>query len=50
MHVFELLLALLAACVALAVLANRLNLPVAVTLVLGGMGLAFVPGLPKDPA
>ena len=46
MHVFELLLVLLAACVALAVLANRLNLPVAVTLVLGGIGLAFVPGLP----
>ena len=46
MHVFELLLALLGACVALAVLANRLNLPAAVTLVLGGMGLAFVPGLP----
>ncbi|WP_043359251.1 Na+/H+ antiporter [Belnapia sp. F-4-1] len=46
MHVFELLLALLAACVALAVLADRLNLPVAVTLVLGGMALAFIPGLP----
>lgn len=46
MHVFELLLLLLAACVGLAVLAKRLNLPVAVTLVLGGMGLAFVPGLP----
>jgi CPA1 family monovalent cation:H+ antiporter len=46
MHVFELLLLLLAVCVVLAVLANRLNLPVAVTLVLGGMGLAFVPGLP----
>ncbi|MBI0539565.1 Na+/H+ antiporter [Roseomonas sp. KE2513] len=46
MHVFELLLVLLAACVALAVLARRLNLPLAVTLVLGGMGLAFVPGLP----
>ncbi|SDB73061.1 Na+/H+ antiporter [Belnapia rosea] len=46
MHVFELLLVLLAACVALAVLADRLNLPAAVTLVLGGMGLAFVPGLP----
>ena len=47
MHVFELLLVLLAACVALAVLAKRLNLPVAVTLVLGGMGLAFVPRLPS---
>jgi CPA1 family monovalent cation:H+ antiporter len=46
MHVFELLLVLLAACVALAVAAKRLNLPIAVTLVLGGMGLAFVPGLP----
>ncbi|MFC0386374.1 Na+/H+ antiporter [Muricoccus vinaceus] len=46
MHVFELLLALLAACVALAVLARRLDFPIAVTLVLGGMGLAFAPGLP----
>ena len=46
MHVFELLLILLAACVALAVLADRLNLPAAVALVLGGMGLAFLPGLP----
>lgn len=46
MHVFELLLVLLAACVGLAVLANRLNLPAAVTLVLGGMALAFVPKLP----
>jgi len=46
MPVFELLLALLAACVALAVLAKRLDVPVAVTLVLGGMAVAFVPGLP----
>ena len=46
MDIFELLLGLLAACVALAVFAQRLNLPVAVTLVVGGIGLAFIPGLP----
>ena len=46
MHVFKLLLALLAACVALAVVAERMNLPIAVALILGGMGLAFVPSLP----
>ena len=47
MAIFELLLALVAFCVALAILAQRLNLPVAVLLVLGGMALAFVPGLPS---
>ena len=46
MATFEILLALIAFCVLLALLAQRLNLPVAVPLVLGGMGLAFVPGLP----
>lgn len=46
MVTFELLLGLVAFCVALAMLAQRLNLPVAVPLVLGGMALAFVPGLP----
>jgi len=46
MATFQLLLALIAFCVLLALLAQRLNLPVAVLLVLGGMGLAFVPGLP----
>ena len=46
MATFEILLALVAFCVLLALLAQRLNLPVAVPLVLGGMGLAFVPGLP----
>lgn len=46
MHIFEILLALVAACVALAVVAQRLNIPLAVALVLGGMVLAFVPGLP----
>jgi monovalent cation/hydrogen antiporter len=46
MAIFEILLGLLAASVALALLARRLNVPVAVTLVLGGMALALVPGLP----
>ena len=36
--IFELLLALLAACVVLAVVARLLDLPLAVTLVIGGMG------------
>ncbi len=43
---FEILLALVAFCVALHLLARRLDLPVAVLLVLGGMGLALIPGLP----
>jgi CPA1 family monovalent cation:H+ antiporter len=46
MHTFEVLLGLLAACVALASLAQRINVPLAVVLVLGGMVLALVPGLP----
>lgn len=46
MATFEILLALVAFCVLLALLAQRLHLPVAVPLVLGGMVLAFVPGLP----
>ena len=37
MHVFELLLVLLAVSVALVVLARRWNLPPSVALVLGGM-------------
>ncbi|MBI0534093.1 Na+/H+ antiporter [Roseomonas sp. KE2513] len=46
MHLLEITVALMAACVAFAVLARRTRLPYAVVLVLGGMGLAFVPGLP----
>ncbi len=45
MVVFELLLGLLAACVVLALIARRLQVPLAVLLVLGGIALAFVPGL-----
>jgi CPA1 family monovalent cation:H+ antiporter len=43
---FEILLALIVACVALALLSRRLDIPPAVALILGGMVLAFVPGLP----
>jgi CPA1 family monovalent cation:H+ antiporter len=46
MHTFEVLLGLLAASVALALVARRLRVPLAVVLVLGGMALALVPGLP----
>lgn len=42
---FELLLVLIAASVALAYLAQLLRLPSAVTLVLGGIALAFAPGV-----
>ena len=47
MATFEVLLALVVACVALALIAQRLNIPLAVALVLGGMVLALVPGLPS---
>jgi monovalent cation/hydrogen antiporter len=47
MDVVELVLLLIAACIGFAVLARRLRLPYAVILVLGGMALAFVPGLPE---
>ena len=53
MSIFEALLALIAFCVFLAAIAQRFALPVAVPLVLGGMGLALIPGLPAidlDPA
>src|SRR5919107_1622060 len=46
MEIFELLLGLLAASVALALVARRLHVPLAVVLVVGGMALALVPGLP----
>lgn len=46
MVIFETLLGLLATSVILALLARRLCIPSAVTLMVGGMGLAFVPGLP----
>jgi CPA1 family monovalent cation:H+ antiporter len=46
MLIFEILLGLLAASVLLALAARALKIPPAVALVLGGMALAFIPGLP----
>lgn len=46
MHTLELVLLLVAASLALTLAANRLEVPSAVMLVLGGMVLAFLPGLP----
>lgn len=45
METLELLLVLVAASVALAYVAQRLHVPMAVALVLGGIALAFVPGI-----
>jgi Na+/H+ antiporter len=53
MEIVQAVLALVAACVAFALLARRTDLPYAVILVVGGIALAFVPGLPTvtlDPA
>jgi monovalent cation/hydrogen antiporter len=47
MAIVEAVLLLIAACIGFALLARRLRLPYAVILVLGGMALAFVPGLPR---
>lgn len=52
-HLFELLIAMLFAVIALHYVANRLQLPPAVALITGGAALAFIPGLPEislDPA
>ena len=47
MPIVEALLALIAACIGFALLARRARLPYAVVLVLGGMALAFIPGVPQ---
>jgi monovalent cation/hydrogen antiporter len=52
-HLFELLIAMLFAVIALHFVAHRLHLPPAVALIAGGAALAFIPGLPQislDPA
>jgi len=46
-HLFELMIAMLFAVIALHYCAHRLRLPPAVALILGGAALAFVPGLPE---
>lgn len=47
MQTAELVLAMLVAVVALVLLADRLAVPYPVLLVLGGLGLGFIPGLPS---
>lgn len=53
MEIVQAVLALVAACVGFALLARHARLPYAVILVIGGMVMAFIPGLPAvtlDPA
>jgi CPA1 family monovalent cation:H+ antiporter len=47
MHVIELVLSLFVAVAALAYLAGRLRVPYPIFLVLGGLGLGFIPNLPR---
>jgi len=47
MEIVEAVLLLIAACIGFALLARRLKLPYAVILVVGGMLLALIPGLPE---
>src|SRR6185369_1301209 len=47
MNPLELILVLLVVAAGLAVAAERLKLPYPILLVLGGLGLAFIPGLPR---
>ena len=46
MHAFELILGLMVVVIGLSALADRINVPYPILLVLGGLALAFVPGLP----
>lgn len=47
MHVVELVLSLFGAVAGLAYLASRLRVPYPIFLVLGGLGLGFIPNLPR---
>src|ERR1700719_1503230 len=47
MHPVAVVLALLSLVVGIAALARRLGLPYPILLVLGGLALSFVPGLPR---
>jgi NhaP-type Na+/H+ or K+/H+ antiporter len=46
-HTVELILALLATVSALALLSRKLPIPYPILLVLGGLALALIPGLPR---
>jgi monovalent cation/hydrogen antiporter len=47
LNALELILVLLVVAAALAIAAERLKIPYPILLVVGGLGLAFVPGLPR---
>jgi CPA1 family monovalent cation:H+ antiporter len=47
MELVQAVLAMMAACIGLAVAARFAGLPYAVALILGGMALAFIPGVPQ---
>jgi monovalent cation/hydrogen antiporter len=47
MTTFEVLLGLMALCTGLAAMAQKIKVPLAVPLILAGMALAFIPGLPE---
>lgn len=47
MSILHVLLALMAACVVFALVARRARLPYPVVLVLGGIAIAFIPGMPE---
>lgn len=47
MSLVEVLVCLVAACVALALVARAMQIPPAVALVFGGMAFAFIPGVPR---
>ncbi len=47
MSLVEVLVGLIAACVALALIARAAQIPPAVALVFGGMAFAFIPGVPR---
>jgi Na+/H+ antiporter len=49
LHTIEVILGLLAAVAALALLSRKLPIPYPILLVLGGLALAFIPGLPRVP-
>ncbi|MBR0642236.1 Na+/H+ antiporter [Plastoroseomonas hellenica] len=47
MPIVEAVLAMIAACIGFALIARRTRLPYSVMLVLGGMAIAFIPGIPQ---
>src|SRR3954454_19230803 len=49
LHTIEVVLGILAAVAALALLSRKLPIPYPIVLVIGGLALALIPGLPRVP-